>query len=87
MSLGGRGIRWLNQYMINLPIPQIAKSEQKPFEEIVDIILAKKERGEDTAAEELQIDIMVYKLYGLTYAEVKTVAPAFPLTKKEYEEA
>jgi uncharacterized protein YihD (DUF1040 family) len=73
--------------ILNLPIPQIAKTEQKPFEKLVDKIMKKKERGEDTAAEELQIDIMVYKLYGLTYAEVKTVAPGFPLTKKEYEEA
>jgi len=29
--------------------------------------------------------IMIYKLYGLTYEEVKVVDSAFALTKEEYE--
>ena len=32
-----------------------------------------------------KIDIMVYKLYNLTYEEVKIIAPAFALTEIEYE--
>ncbi len=28
---------------------------------------------------------MLYKLYNLTYEEVKIVGPTFALTKKEYE--
>lgn len=32
-----------------------------------------------------QIDIMVYKLYELTYDEVKIVEPQFALTKEEYD--
>ncbi len=59
--------------------------ESKPFEELVDRILAKKERGEDTTEEERQIDLMVYKFYGLTYEEVKVVDPEFPLSREEYE--
>ena len=32
-----------------------------------------------------QIDLMVYKLYELTYKEVKIIEPEFELSKKEYE--
>jgi adenine-specific DNA-methyltransferase len=34
-----------------------------------------------------QIDILVYKVYDLSYEEVKIVDPGFELTEKEYEEA
>ena len=33
---------------------------------------------------ESQIEQMVYKLYDLTYAEVKVVAPEFKMTEQEY---
>lgn len=32
-----------------------------------------------------RIDNLVYKLYELTYDEVKVIDPAFSLSKKEYE--
>ena len=34
---------------------------------------------------EAEIDIMVYKLYKLSYQEVKIIDPEFPLTQEEYE--
>ena len=34
---------------------------------------------------EKQIDIMVYKLYDLTYSEVKTVDSKFSLSEEEYD--
>ncbi|GAB6161044.1 hypothetical protein JCM12298_02030 [Desulfothermus naphthae] len=84
-GLGEKGFRYKKAFLINLPIPLVSKSQQKPFETIVDKILIKKERGEDTTKEEQQIDLMVYKLYELTYDEVKIVDPEFPLTKEEYD--
>ena len=39
----------------------------------MDIILAKKEKGEDTKIEENKIDRMVYELYGLTEEEIRIV--------------
>ena len=33
---------------------------------------------------ENKIDIIVYKIYGLTYSEVKTVDPNFSMSEKEY---
>ncbi len=69
-----------------LPIPQISEEEQAPFIELVDIILAKKEKGEDTKIEENKIDRMVYELYDLSYEEVKIVEPEFELTEEEYND-
>ena len=87
ISLGEKGIRWLNQYMQNLFIPQILELKQKPFIKLVDKIIKKKEKGEDTTAEENQIDIMVYKLYNLSYDEVKIIDPNIEeiVSKSEYE--
>nr|WP_034541716.1 TaqI-like C-terminal specificity domain-containing protein [Phocaeicola paurosaccharolyticus] len=39
----------------------------------------------DTSLEEQEIDYLVYKLYGLTYDEVKIVDPKTQITKEEYE--
>ena len=52
----------------------------------VDTILAKKEKGEDTTAEENKIDIMVYNLYELTYDEVKIIDPEIEkiISKEKY---
>ena len=38
-----------------------------------------------TSELEKQIDVMVYKLYGLTYEEVKIIEPEFTMTEVEYE--
>ena len=84
-GLGEKGFRYKKAFLVNLPIPKIPEAQQKPFEKLVDIIIEKKERGEDTTAEEQKIDIMVYKLYEFTYDEVKIVDPEFPLSKDEYE--
>lgn len=79
----GKAFEWKMQYIFPLYVPQIPSHQQKPFENLVDKILIKKERGEDTTKEEQQIDLMVYKLYQLTYDEIKIVDPEFPLTKEE----
>jgi adenine-specific DNA-methyltransferase len=50
------------------------------------VLLAKKARGEDTTGLEREIDEMVYRLYGLSYEEVKVVDPEFWLSREEYEQ-
>jgi hypothetical protein len=54
------------------------------FMKRVDEILTFKSQGKDTTALEQQIDNMVYKLYELTYQEVKIIDPEFALTEQEY---
>jgi adenine-specific DNA-methyltransferase len=68
-----------------IPIPKLSESEQLPFVRLVEQILALKEQGKDTTALEAQIDLLVYKLYDLTYEEVKVIDPAFALSREEYE--
>jgi hypothetical protein len=50
-------------------------------------ILAKKseDNSADTSELEKEIDNLVYKLYQLTYDEVKIIDPEFTITEKEYE--
>jgi hypothetical protein len=40
-----------------------------------------------TSALERRIDNLVYRLYNLTWEEVKVIEPEFPLGKAEYEES
>jgi len=55
------------------PIPKISKENQLPFIKLVDKILIDKKAGKDTQKLEDKIDLMVYKLYELTYEEVKII--------------
>jgi hypothetical protein len=59
---------------------------QSVFIKNVDKILSLKSEGKDNTALEQQIDNLVYKLYELTYQEVKIIDPEFKLTESEYEE-
>jgi len=65
---------------IVLPIPErigtIAKS----------VVAAKAfDEKADTKQKELEIDLLVYHLYGLTYDEVLIVDPETPITREKYE--
>jgi similar to tr len=73
----------------NLPIPSIKKDILSPFITLVTQILKAKEKDSnfDTIDLENQIDILVYKLYDLTYEEVKVIDPNIEsiISKEEYE--
>ena len=64
-------------------LPIKIASNQKAFTNKVDEIL--KYKAQDTTNIEQQIDNMVYKLYELTYEEVKVIDPEFSLSEQEYE--
>ncbi|MBI4848031.1 MAG: N-6 DNA methylase [Nitrospirae bacterium] len=85
-DLRGNTFRYKKVFLENLPIPKIDLAAQRPFEILVDQILAAKkkhtpqsplDRGEvknaDTSALEKQIDEMVYALYGLMPEEIAIV--------------
>ncbi|MBW2663144.1 MAG: N-6 DNA methylase [Deltaproteobacteria bacterium] len=59
--------------LINIPIPQISPQSQLPFISLVDTILAKKEKSEDTTALEAEIDARVAHLYNLTEEEYSLI--------------
>jgi hypothetical protein len=70
-----------------LPIKVISFEKQQTLIKLVDKILKKKKIDikADVSEIEQQIDNLVYKLYELTYEEVKIIDPEFTLTEKEYE--
>lgn len=55
--------------------------------ELIDLIIVSKKTNPqtNTGTLEYQIDLLVYRLYGLTYDEVLIVDPTTPITREEYE--
>jgi hypothetical protein len=62
-------------YVSTLPIPAASPEKQKSVEQLVDRILAAKERDAeaDVSGLEREIDQLVYSLYGLTPDEIKLI--------------
>lgn len=75
------------EHIRNIPIPSASGEQQRPIIDLVNSILKAKEAdpAADTKDLEDKIDLLVYHLYGLTYAEVLIVDPETPITRKEYE--
>lgn len=67
---------YTSDYLSPFPIPgELSPEEQKLFISLVNKILALKQTNPqaDTTTLERQIDVMVYKLYGLSPEEIKIV--------------
>jgi adenine-specific DNA-methyltransferase len=79
--------RYKKVFLEKLPIPEADESTISIIESLVDDIISQKAKHPtaDTTPLENRIDELVYKLYGLTYAEVKVIDPEFWLRKEEYE--
>lgn len=75
------------EYIRNIPIPFATPEQQKPINDLVDKIIAAKNKKSqaDTREWEEEIDFLVYKLYGLSYDEVLVVDPETGITREEYE--
>jgi len=69
----------------NFPIPMLDDNTEDKFIIIVNQILDNKKENLDTSVLENEIDIMVYKLYELTYDEVLVIDAGFGLSAQEYE--
>lgn|GEM_PF-227082 len=89
-ALGLKAFRWIKQYVEKLPIPKIPESEQQPFINLVDKILAitqdedyleNPEKQAKVRKYENQIDQLVYKLYNLSQKEIEIVEKACPHQK------
>ena len=75
----GGGLRFIAQYMRNVPIADRTEEQQTALSELVERILA--DPNSDRISEiEREIDEMVYQLYELTDAEIA-------LIKKTYRDA
>lgn len=69
-----------------LPIAKVSAPTGGVIDSLVTNILSLKSTDPtaDTSALEAEIDVLVYKLYGLTHAEVLVVDPEFGLSEGEY---
>ena len=72
------------EHIRNIPVPNASMEEQQPVISLVDKILAAKKENPsaDTSAEERQIDLLVYRLYNLTFEEAKIIDNT--LTEEEF---
>ncbi|MEA5485227.1 MULTISPECIES: Eco57I restriction-modification methylase domain-containing protein [Pseudanabaena] len=73
-------------YIKKLPLPNIDRLKGTSIYKVANEVVTLKSEGKDTTALEQQIDNLVYKLYELTYQEVKASDPEFELTEQEYTE-
>ncbi len=71
----------------NLPLPNEYDFYREKIIGLIERILDFKSSNINTNTSELeaQIDILVFKLYNLTYDEVKVIDPEFQLSEAEYD--
>jgi hypothetical protein len=72
-KMQGNNFQLDKEPILNIPIYKPNITTQKPFITLVDTILSKKQTGEATAAEEAEIDRLVYELYGLSAEEIAVI--------------
>lgn len=80
-----QGINFNPDMLNNLPIPAIDKSTMQLIISLVKKIVNESEKEHDTLSLEQNLDNIFYKLYELSYEEVKVIDPEFSLSKNEYE--
>ena len=80
--------RWIKTFVERIPIPKLTEEKQRPLVGLVDRILAAKDANPaaDTSALELEIDRLVYALYGLTEAEDTAIERSLGLIHATDEE-
>ncbi len=84
----GKAIRTMhfdNIVTSRIPIPSISQPIQNLFIKQADQIIKLQSEGKNTTILEQQIDNLLYKIYELSYQEVKIIDPQFTLTKQEYD--
>jgi len=77
--------RWKKYKIQRLPVLYPDGPIEENFKMLFNSIQSKKESNQDSSQEELKIDLMVYKLYELTYDEVLIIDPDTPIEKKAFE--
>ena len=83
--MAGGYLRFDIPYLELIPLPDFNYSKNRFIKIVNQILEAKQENPQtDTSEWENEIDLLVYRLYDLTYDEVKVVDPEFGLTEEEY---
>jgi len=74
-KLGDTGYLLSNQYVEQLPVPEIQKTKQELFVDLIDKILVAKKLDSlvDISEREKEIDYLVYSIYDLTQKEIRLI--------------
>lgn len=89
----GETLELIAKPLSEIPIKKVDENLQNKFVSVVDKILAitqtddyleNQEKQNAVKEYEKQIDVMVYKLYDLTYEEVLTIDKEFSMSEQEY---
>ncbi|WP_375561412.1 Eco57I restriction-modification methylase domain-containing protein [Bernardetia sp. OM2101] len=80
------GYQLIWDYFGKIPMPNADKNQTKAIEILVNQILKSKKKNPKTDTTDLEnkIDILVYKLYELSYEEVLIIDSDFGLSEEEY---
>lgn len=78
----------LVQDIKEFPLPIISKKDEFIISELVNKIFSNKNEylNIDTSAFEIHIDMIVYRLYNLTYEEILIIDPKTTILRNEYEQ-
>jgi adenine-specific DNA-methyltransferase len=80
----GEMLELYQQPLSEIPIKEVSNNIQSILSSLAEQIILRKYEGKDTNALEQKIDNQVYRLYDLTYDEVKVIDPEFGLSEEEY---
>lgn len=85
-SLGKSSIQYSKQYIEEIPIPVVTKTQEIILENIITKIRDRKKKNATTADLYTNLDLLVYRLYDLTYSEVKVIDPEIEgkISEEEY---
>ncbi|MCB0376007.1 MAG: hypothetical protein KDD04_08835, partial [Sinomicrobium sp.] len=87
-SIRGGYLRFIRQYLEQIPIKKDNLLSSKIRQKVEHITMLKQSTpASSTLPLEAEIDLLVYKLYGLSWAEVKVVDPEFGMSEAAYGEA
>ena len=70
--------------LLMIPIYLPNKEQEIVVENLVDKIIFGKSANKDTSHLECKIDSLFYRLYNLTFIEIKIIDPDFALSEAEY---
>jgi adenine-specific DNA-methyltransferase len=80
------GYQLIYKYLGQLPIATADEETKESIRNLVEQVLAAKQAdaATDTSTLEAEIDLLVYRLYNLTYDEVLLVEPSFAMSREKY---
>jgi len=88
-DLQGDSRSFMKEILLNIPLKKISIALQEPFTNLVDVIHAAKNGDQDTATIESRLDLMIYRLYEITYEEALFIDPRINqlISETEYRKA